>query len=350
MKVLRRKFLTVSGCSLAATIGAPLASAQSNSAKSQFDKEADVIVIGMGGAGMTTAISAADAGANVIVLERQPKATLRSNTRMAGGMLHNPSKNGNKQALKEYAKAMFSGENLPFKIEGEQPETSDALAEVWAEYSPYVLDFLQAQDPLFKGLEPPRIPGRSVSGGASFPDFPGAKESGYAEVRSSYTDRINFGRPHYGLPKEQTSNGEALHNCLMTGVEKRADKIQVDYETRAQKLIQNEKGEVIGVTAINKDGNPVTYMARKGVVLCCGGYEYSKTMRRAFLEGPSIEGWAFYGSPFNEGDGIRMGLDVGAGMQKVASCASRLVYPSPVRHNGMRMAIFAPVVLKYCRS
>ena len=35
-----------------------------------------------------------------------------------------------------YAQAMFSGENVPHKLEGEQPEFSDALAAAWATYAP----------------------------------------------------------------------------------------------------------------------------------------------------------------------------------------------------------------------
>jgi len=55
---------------------------------------------------------------------------------MAGGIFHCPDPTGDKAALKEYAKAMFSGENLPWKLEGSSPSISDALAEAWAQYSP----------------------------------------------------------------------------------------------------------------------------------------------------------------------------------------------------------------------
>lgn len=138
-KLSRRSLLKSTAVSVVAAAGTvpALVSAQE---KEKFDKEADVIVVGLGGAGAATAITAADNGASVIVLERQPSETLRSNTRMSGGIFHCPDKNGDKKALKEYAKAMFSGENIPGKLEGEQPEVSDGLAEAWAEYTPYLLD------------------------------------------------------------------------------------------------------------------------------------------------------------------------------------------------------------------
>ena len=68
------------------------------------------------------------AGANVVLLEKQPEATHYSNTRMSGGGFHSPSPAGKWAAIKASAQAMFSGEHVPYKLEGEQPEFSDALA------------------------------------------------------------------------------------------------------------------------------------------------------------------------------------------------------------------------------
>ena len=49
---------------------------------------ADVVIIGSGAAGGCAAIEAHDAGANVVLLEKQPEATHYSNTRMSGGGFH----------------------------------------------------------------------------------------------------------------------------------------------------------------------------------------------------------------------------------------------------------------------
>ena len=114
-----------------------------------WDKISDVVVIGLGAAGLTTAISAAQNGCSVTIIERQPAETVRPNTRMSGGMFHTASKDGDKAALKEYAKAMFSGENIPWKKEGEEPVFSDELAQHWADYLPTLIDFMQSLDPDF---------------------------------------------------------------------------------------------------------------------------------------------------------------------------------------------------------
>ena len=62
-------------------------------------------------------------------------------------------------------------------------------------------------------------------------------------------------------------------------------------------------------------------------------------MRKAFLEGPGVDGWAFYGTPFNTGDGIEMALRVGAGLMKVGKAASRIIAAVPIRVNGMKMGL-----------
>ena len=327
----RRNFLKGAALGAFGAMGAGFAGA--TAAKDvKFDKEADVVVVGFGGAGAATAITAADNGASVIVLERQPKDSHRSNTRMSGGIFHCPEATGDRAALKKYAKAMFSGENIPGKLEGEQPEVSDGLAQAWADYTPGLLEWMQHLDPDFKAFATPGF------AGAAFPDFPGAKTCGYRVLRASYADRIVQKGHNYKKPKAESHSGEAFWNCLLTGVENRKDKITVDYETRGLKLVQNEKGEVVGVVALQGE-KEVAYKARKAVVLCSGGYEYNRAMRSAFLEGPGLEGWSFYGTIYNEGDGIVMGLAAGAGMMKAGKAASRIIMPSPVRHNGLRLGM-----------
>src|SRR5450759_3844534 len=139
--------------------------------------EADVVIIGFGSAGGCAAIEARDLGAEVVIVEKQPENSHYSNTRMSGGGFHSPDPAGDFESLKSYAKAMFSGDNLPHKLEGEQSEFADELAELWAQYAPQNAPFMQALDPSFKTV---------VSANAAFPEFPGAARSGYAVVRSTY--------------------------------------------------------------------------------------------------------------------------------------------------------------------
>lgn len=336
----RRNFLRGALTGAAAVAAAPALAnnpSETNLPKT-WDATGDVVVVGFGGAGATTAIVAAQNGANVIVLEKNPQNHHLSNTRMSGGIFHCPFKDGDPKALKEYAKAMFSGENIPWKEEGEIPEYSDGLAQLWADLSPSNLEFMQSLDPAFIGGSQPGY------NKASFPNFPGAQECKYNAYRATYTKRMkNFNQKSVDSPKEETSSGEAFWRCLEEGVKKQGDKIKVIWEAPAVEILKNNNGEVVGVVA-QQNGKKLNVRAKKAVVLCSGGYEYSKPMRQAFLEGPGVNGWAFYGTTSNTGDGIAMGMAAGAGLQKVGKSAARVIVPCQETYNGMRIGSITPAV------
>ncbi|MDR0469980.1 MAG: FAD-binding protein, partial [Peptococcaceae bacterium] len=148
---------------------------QSNAGK--WDYEFDIVIVGFGGAGGCAAVEAHDAGSKVVLLEKQPESHHYSNTRMSGGGFHSPNPSGDREALKAYAKAMFSGENIPWLFEGAQEEYSDGLASLWAEYAPKNGDFMDSLDP--DHISTTQAAFSSAGGNAAFPDFPGAKESRY---------------------------------------------------------------------------------------------------------------------------------------------------------------------------
>jgi succinate dehydrogenase/fumarate reductase flavoprotein subunit len=295
-----------------------------------LEQRADVVIIGFGAAGACAAIEAHDAGARVILIEKQPEARHYSNSRMSGGGFHSPSTEGDFESLKAYAKAMFSGENLPHKLEGEQPEFSDALAEAWAKYAPQNEAFMRGLDPQFKTFS---------SANAAFPDFPGAERAGYAVLRSTYVGAeydASKALITKDAAKSHKESGEAFHACLLTGIQSR--NIAVHYDTAADRLCIDESGAVCGVEAI-RHGKRIRYDARRAVILTCGGYEYNVRMRKAFLEGQGAEGWAFYGTPANTGDGIRMALKAGAALSKVSSVAARVIMAVPERRHGLKIGL-----------
>ena len=274
-------------------------------ANPKADYTADVIAIGFGAAGACVAIEAHDCGASALIIEKQPEPEHYPSSRMSGGGFHSPRRDGNFEALKAYAKAMFSGDNLPGLLEGKQPHFADELAELWARHAPDNEPFMRRLDPLFN---------TTAMANAAFADFPGAKDAGYAVVRSTYTGASEeevLAANTKNAPKQMKQSGEAFFACLTTGLQARD--IPIHYGTAATRLLVNDDDEVIGVEARRGD-RTITYYARRAVVLTCGGYEYNARMRQAFLDGPPLEGWAFYGSAANTGDGIRMALKMGAAL------------------------------------
>jgi succinate dehydrogenase/fumarate reductase flavoprotein subunit len=333
-KTLSRRGLVTAastGIGAMALAGAAVSRAAA-AAPDRWDFEADVVVVGYGGAGACASIAAADAGASVILIEKQTQAKHYPNTRMAGGLFHSPNADGDRAALKQYALALMSGENLPWKLEGEQPEVSDELATIYAERAPDNLPFMKRIDPEFNPVR---------SGGAAFPNFPGARESGYRVYVSSYVGKAED-VPTITAPKNQKMNGEAYFACLATGVAARKN-ISVMYETPAARLVTGDGGVVLGVIA-TQGGKEVAIKGKRAVILTSGGYEYNMAMRKAFLEGPGVDGWAFYGTTYNTGDGIEMGLHVGAGLTKAGKAAARMITAVPIRVNGMRIGVISDAV------
>jgi 3-oxosteroid 1-dehydrogenase len=292
--------------------------------------EADIVIIGFGSAGGCAAIEARDLGADVVVLEKQPEDAHYSNTRMSGGGFHSPHADGDFASLKSYAKAMFSGDNLPHKLEGDQSEFADELAELWARHAPQNASFMRGLDPAFQAV---------ISANAAFPEFPGAARSGYAVVRSTYTGKYDedalTGRTK-DTAKSGKQSGEAFHACMLTGILSR--EVPIHYGVVAKDLVLGDGGAVVGVWA-ERGSQRILYRARRGVIIASGGFEYNVRMRKAFLDGPGIEGWAFYGSPANTGDGIRMALRVGAALARVGSIAGRVICAIPERRHGLRIGM-----------
>lgn len=78
-------------------------------------------------------------------------------------------------------------------------------------------------------------------------------------------------------------------------------------ETRAEELIQDESGAVIGVKATKQDGTSVTVNAKQTLV-ACGGFGGNRDMLREYLRTDNLY---LYGLSTNTGDGFRMALNAG---------------------------------------
>jgi tricarballylate dehydrogenase len=112
-----------------------------------------------------------------------------------------------------------------------------------------------------------------------------------------------FGR----MPIEVSGGGAGLVQQLDNIVNK-VGGIDVLYETRAISLIY-DGAKVQGVRAQQND-QPAEFRA-KSIILACGGFEANPEMRTRYL-GPGWELAKVRGTRFNQGDGIKMALDIGA--------------------------------------
>lgn len=85
----------------------------------------------------------------------------------------------------------------------------------------------------------------------------------------------------------------------------------VRLSTRATKLVQNPMTrEVVGVIAKDADGNELAFKAKKGVILACGGYENNPKIQYNY-NNPGVRVFP-WGTPNNTGDGFPMAQAAGA--------------------------------------
>jgi tricarballylate dehydrogenase len=110
-----------------------------------------------------------------------------------------------------------------------------------------------------------------------------------------------------GLVLEAVGGGPGLIDMEYASAAKAG--IEVRFETKAMRLVTDERGAVTGVVVRTPGGTET--IAARAVVLASGGFEANPEMRTRYL-GPNWDLARVRGTPFNTGDGIRMALDAGA--------------------------------------
>ena len=264
----------------------------------KWDVEADVVIIGYGSAAASVAITAADLGANVLILEKQRQRTEAralgehfSTSLMAGGVYLQPT---NRADCVRYFRAMSRVES-GFATTTPEGYTGDELIDVYSDEAMLTKAWLED---LGFNLT-------LVSTGAEHP-FPGVDNF---EVH-------RFDDSGYGMMMHFEELVSARPN------------IKVMYETAATRLIQDYSGEVIGVQATTDQANPRTINVRGGrsVVMAMGGFEFNDDMKLNYLRVfPSY----FTGSEACTGDGVVMAQDVGAQFWHMNCVSARLVMKFP---------------------
>ena len=259
----------------------------------KYEIESDVVVIGYGGAGAATAITAYDNGANVVILEKMPIGG--GNTRVSGGMITLPASKDYIQFLEILTYKNTETEILETFVE-ESLKTENWIRELGGELTKSVA--LRAYIPFPNAIDYPHIP---FADQALKKMIKGATEG----------------------PTIESPGGERLWKLLSNGVERRDIKVLTN--TPAKELIQNGNGRIVGVKA-EKEGKDFNVLANKAVVLTCGGFEYDETLKWDSLP---VKPAYSHGNPGNTGDGIRMAQKVGAGLWHMANLSCSIGFKAP---------------------
>lgn len=286
----RRSFLT--GTALlgsAAALGGLVGCGESGSkssdkaAKESWDMETEVLVVGAGGAGLTSAMHAIEAGAKVTIIE---KATVECET----GYGVTRSSGGNGCMVKDvdgalkYIKAQSLGHN------------DEEVSKAWAEAGKTLTDFLDKYNINYVV--------RNDQPGADFPNFPGAD----ALVAIQISDPENATKVRGGAYYLRT----LIPQFIEAGGE-------IVIDTQATHILKNDSGEVIGVTAL-QGGKEIKIHALKAVIMACGGFEGSEDMMFNYMRTFPLAGLAW---PLNIGDGVKMCQEIGADLWHMNNCCSQ---------------------------
>ena len=233
--------------------------------KKNEELETDIVIIGAGGAGMTAAINAAQAGKDVILVEKMPYAG-GNTTKATGGMnaaeTHYQAEQGIEDSVEQFVEdTMEGGHNI----------NDRDLVETMAENSAEGIDWLDSI-----GAPLPKV---SFSGGAT-------------------NARIH-------APED----GSGVGAYLVTSMLKKVDELDIDvmYNKKATELISKD-GTVTGVKAESNDTNYT--IKAKAVILATGGFGNNEDMIVQYRE--DLKGTVTTSAPGITGDGIVMAEEVGA--------------------------------------
>lgn len=243
-----------------------------DSADIDWEKETDVVVVGAGAAGLSAALEAVDNGASVTVIEYAPSHLL-SNSSLCGGVYYAGATDLQKEAgyedsPEEYRKYLDAcGAGL---------EESD-MSDVYIEQAPDGLNWL-------------------IDMGVDFP-VEGVKVMGNEEAFAHVT------KPTARSYVTKVASGWGITDPLYKQAVKRG--VEFLFNTTGQRLITDKNKRVIGLNT-----NKGNFKANKGVVIASAGFSRNETLLNRFK--PEMSASTSYGSIRQKGDGIRMGMELGA--------------------------------------
>lgn len=239
-----------------------------------FDAEVAVLVIGAGAAGLVAALRTREAGAEVLVVERD--AVPRGSTALSAGLVPAAGTRWQREAGVEDDPARFAADIMA-KADG---EPDPAIAAAVAEEAGPALEWLADRHGLpFSLLQDFRYPGHSALRMHGLPTRSGAE----------LIDRLRQAAAEAGA--------EILCNAHVTT------------------LFAEPGGAVAGVELARPDG------ARERVgcialVLACNGYGGNKALVRQHL--PELADALYHGHAGNQGDSLLWGAGLGAAVRDLA--------------------------------
>ena len=279
-----------------------------------IEETVDVVVVGAGGAGMTAAITATDAGKKVIVVESQPIAGGNS-VRSTGGMNAAKTPYQDKNEFKEAAGVEKTLATAAEKFADNATITALAatVKSQWDAYQANPQGYfdsveLMELDTLIggKGKNNPELVKALAENSADAIEWLasiGADVKNVGAFGGASVKRIH--RP-VNADGKVTAVGAYIVPILEKNLQDR--NVQFLFDTTANEIIMKD-GKAVGIKATGKDGHKVTINA-KSVVIATGGFGANAEMVEKYK--PELKGFATTNAEGAQGQGIEMATAVGA--------------------------------------
>ncbi|MDB5639399.1 MAG: pyridine nucleotide-disulfide oxidoreductase family protein [Bradyrhizobium sp.] len=252
----------------------------------------DVIVVGAGNAALAAAVSAKENGAErVVVVEKAPREMRGGNTHWSGGVLR------------------FAFDD-PREIGELLPDVEEQFENFYEGVSPYSQDDFHGDlMRVTSGRTDPVLSKILVSN--SFDTVKWMKKVGGIKMEPAITlSAVKKGNVMVwarGLVVRAEHEGVGLSRSWFSTAERLGIKIR--YGAAATELLVGDDGRISGVKVRDDDG--ISVLNARSVVLGCGGFEANVQMRTQHI-GPLVGAAKVRGTPHNQGDGLRMAMNIGA--------------------------------------
>lgn len=284
----------------------------------EIEDEADIIVVGGGGAGLSAAITAAEKGSSVIIVEKA--GYVGGNTLISGGIYNTPDPElQHKQEMTPGLRARVEEAIDEEPVNDAHKEMIEALKKDYDDYNK------SGEKGIFDSAAWYAL--QTWNGGDKVADEKLVKTLAYNakdgldwlhDMGWEYNDQVQAGAGAM-YPRTHSVDkplGTGYIDAYMNYIDN-SDKVKVVYNTRADELIK-DGDKVVGVKAKDKGGNTYTFNANKSVILSTGGFAGNKELINKYNDTgkwPDLSDVKSSNLPTIEGDGIVMAEDVGAGLR-----------------------------------
>ena len=288
----------------------------------EWERRADVVVVGLGCAGAAAAIEASAGGAGVLVLERA--SGWGGASAISSGQIYL----GGGTSLQQDCGFDDSAADMHTFLEAVVgPGHDEDKLRSYCDGSVEHFDWLVACGVPFKAT--------FYDGGYR----PGVADGGLmfsGGENAAPWDRLARPAPRSHTPcvldpQGERKGGWTLMNALVAEAARRD--VEVDYDIQVQRLVVDDAGAVRGVVA-RRYGEELAIHAARGVVLTAGGFAFNDEMVRHHV--PAIERCTRLGTDGDDGRSIRMAQATGAAVKHMGASVSAY---------GVKAGALAPSIL-----